>query len=200
MKKLMMIMCVMVMLFTTIPVHAASFTDLSTSHWAYNNIMSLSQSGVVNGYEDGTFRPENMVTYGEFMKLVICTYVPNNGYKTLSANNHWASGYVIGAELRGFLPVGLVSFDKLDKPIDRINMAKLLALIDARVTSEEYKKIKELDFVDIGGLPNEYVQYIDRLVNRGYIKGNPDKTFKPADNLSRAEMVTILLRVMGGDA
>ena len=198
-KKIVMIMCVVMMLITAVPVHAASFSDIE-GHWARNTIVSLARNGVINGYEDGSFRPENMVTYGEFMKLVMCTYVPNNGYNSLSGSKHWAYGYVIGAEMRGYLPVGIVSEDKLDKPIDRINMAKLLALIDSSVTSKDYSKIKELDFVDIGGLPNEYVEYIARLVNRGYIKGNPDKTFKPTDNLSRAEMVTILFRVMGGDA
>ena len=200
MKRVVMIMCVMVMLITALPVYAVSFSDLAESHWAYNNIISLARSGVVNGYEDGSFRPENMVTYGEFMKLVICTYVPGNNYASLSGSNHWASGYVLGAELRGFLPAGTVSLEKLDQPIDRINMAKLLALIDARVTAKDYEKTKELDFVDIGGLPNEYLQYLERVVNRGFIKGNPDKTFKPTDNLSRAEMVTILVRVMGGGA
>ena len=198
-KRIVMFICVMVMLITAVPVYAVSFSDID-GHWAYSNIIRMAYQGVVNGYEDGTFRPENMVTYGEFMKLVMCTYVPENNYSNLSVGRHWAYGYVMGAELRGYLPIGLIAEDKLDNPIDRINMAKLLALIDSGTSSKEYKKTKELDFIDIGGLPNEYVEYLNRLVNKGYIKGNPDKTFKPTDNLSRAEMVTILTRVMGGGA
>ena len=196
-KKVVMIICMVVMLITAMPIYAVSFSDIN-GHWAYNNIMSMANQGVVNGYEDGTFRPENMVTYGEFMKLVMCTYIPNNNFGSLSSTKHWAYGYVVGAEIRGLVPAGFVSLEKLDKPIDRLNMAKLLALIDKNLTSKDYKKTKELDFIDIGGLPTEYVEYLERIVNKGYIQGNPDKTFKPTDNLSRAEMVTILTRIRGG--
>ena len=196
-KRIVMIVCIVVMVITAMPVYAVSFSDIE-GHWAYDNIIKLAEEGIVNGYEDGTFRPENMVTYGEFMKLVMCTYIPNNNFDKFSDTRHWAWGYVLGAEMRRLVPVGFVSLEKLDKPIDRINMVKLLAIIDENLTSKDYKKTKELDFIDIGGLPNEYLEYLERVVNRGYILGNPDKTFNPTDNLSRAELVTILTRIRGG--
>lgn len=193
-KKIVMIMCVVVMLITAMPVYAVSFSDIN-GHWAYDNIMKLANEGVVNGYEDGTFRPENMVTYGEFMKLVVCTYVPEKNIIKNLPGKHWAAGYVATAEVWGLMPPGTVFLEELDIPIKRIEMVKILAIIDSNVTSKEYEKNKELDFVDIGSLPTVYVEYLNRVVNKGYILGNPDKTFKPESNLSRAEMVTILTRL-----
>lgn len=199
MKKIVSFLCVMVIvLLTALPVFAASFSDVDESHWAYNNIINLADQGIVNGYEDGTFKPENMVTYGEFMKLIMCTYMPKNKIATFTGLPHWALGYVYAAEMQGLIPAGYVSVEKLDKAIDRINMVKLLALVDTNLTSKGYEKTKELDFIDIDGLPAEYVEYLECVVNKGYILGNPDKTFKPTDNLSRAEMVTILTRIRGG--
>lgn len=193
-KRIVMIMCVVVMILTAMPAYAVSFSDIN-GHWAQDNIIKLAEEGIVNGYEDGTFRPENMVTYGEFMKLVVCKYVPEKNIIKNIPEKHWAAGYVATAEVWGLMPQGTVFLDELDVPIKRIEMVKILAIIDSNVTSKEYKKNKELDFTDIGNLPAIYVEYLNRVVNKEYILGNPDKTFKPESNLSRAEMVTILTRL-----
>lgn len=46
------------------------FPDLEKSHWAYDNILSLYESGLMDGYEDGTYRPEKEITRAEVMKTV----------------------------------------------------------------------------------------------------------------------------------
>lgn len=47
-----------------------SFSDVSSSHWAYQMICSASAKGWINGYSDGTFRPEKAITRAETMTLV----------------------------------------------------------------------------------------------------------------------------------
>ncbi len=46
------------------------FNDLSDEHWAYNEILTLCENGLVEGYEDGSFRPENNITRAEVMTVV----------------------------------------------------------------------------------------------------------------------------------
>ncbi|MGN1059997.1 MAG: S-layer homology domain-containing protein, partial [Clostridia bacterium] len=46
------------------------FSDLSESHWAYEDMMSLYGAGMLSGYEDGTIRPENETTRAEVMKVL----------------------------------------------------------------------------------------------------------------------------------
>lgn len=48
-----------------------SFNDISTSHWAYNYIQALASNGVVGGYQDGSYGPNNNATRAEFTKFVI---------------------------------------------------------------------------------------------------------------------------------
>lgn len=43
-----------------------TFTDLTTSHWAYKEIQTLVANNLVSGYEDNTFRPNNTITRAEF--------------------------------------------------------------------------------------------------------------------------------------
>ena len=47
-----------------------SFSDLREEHWAYKDIMALVGMGALNGYQDGTFRPNNNLTLGEMAKIV----------------------------------------------------------------------------------------------------------------------------------
>lgn len=55
-----------------------SFAD-STAHWAATPIAWAEQTGVVDGYEDNTFRPENNVTRQEFAQMLY-NYAAYKGY------------------------------------------------------------------------------------------------------------------------
>ncbi|MFI3227685.1 MAG: S-layer homology domain-containing protein [Clostridia bacterium] len=46
------------------------FSDVSQSHWAFEYISSAEAKGWINGYEDGTFKPEQFITRAEAVTLV----------------------------------------------------------------------------------------------------------------------------------
>ncbi len=46
------------------------FPDLDESHWAYDDILALNASGLMQGYEDGTYRPGNNITRAEVMTVI----------------------------------------------------------------------------------------------------------------------------------
>jgi len=46
------------------------FSDVEKGHWAYKDILTLYQNGVVKGYPDGTYGPESTITRGEFATFV----------------------------------------------------------------------------------------------------------------------------------
>lgn len=194
MKKFMCYICIFILVFTCIPIYAVNFNDLNANHWAYNNIMKLTNEGVINGYQDGTFRPENMVTYGEFMKLIMCMYIPESDMIDVDVG-HWAYKYVLTAEEFELIPGSSIQLGDLDKPITRMEMVKFLAIIDKNLNRDITDETVVLDFVDTEHLMPIYKSYLKRVVSKGYILGNPDKTFKPESNLTRAEMVTILTRL-----
>lgn len=47
------------------------FSDVSTYHWAYKYIQALANEGLVSGYEDGSFRPDQAITIGEFQAMLM---------------------------------------------------------------------------------------------------------------------------------
>jgi len=80
-----------------------SFSDVIDSKYYYTEVTAMSGLGVVNGYEDGTFRPENSVTHAEAIKLV-CTMagISYSGYS--EKTDPWYSDVVAWAKDNGVLP------------------------------------------------------------------------------------------------
>ena len=46
------------------------FSDVLEGRWSYQEITALAQAGILNGYEDDTFRPERALTRGEMAALL----------------------------------------------------------------------------------------------------------------------------------
>lgn len=68
----------------------AKFPDCTT-HWANKFIAHAVNAGIINGYEDGTFRPDNPVKYGEAIKMLVCA----KGYgKLYETTDPWYKGYI----------------------------------------------------------------------------------------------------------
>lgn len=65
------------------------FPDVSDTLWAYEDILAIQEAGLIDGYEDGTFRPENDITRAEVMSIMnrILGRKPDDDYiKTLGFN------------------------------------------------------------------------------------------------------------------
>ena len=80
---------------SALPARAASFPDVKETDWFYSYVTDLSDTGVVNGYPDGTFGPENLVRWDEALKLILLAAGESAQAPT---GDGWASGYLTLAE------------------------------------------------------------------------------------------------------
>lgn len=99
------------------------FSDVSAEYWGYKDILTAKQAGVINGYEDGTFRPEEPVLYEDAVKMVLAAYgVQANypiGYMTQAIDLGYLDG--IAAVMGEFAPRGdiaqlLFNASKVESP------------------------------------------------------------------------------------
>ena len=108
-----------------------SFPDVPTDYWAYPEIMELVKAGAINGYPDGTFKPEFPVTRAEFAKMVVLTLsIPQTTPATPSFSDlnpaEWYYGYVEGAVEHGLIkgyPDGTF------QPQGNITLAEVLTVV-----------------------------------------------------------------------
>jgi len=84
-KRITSILLIFVFAFTSMYMvaPAADFSDVAGDYAHYEAITALVDQGIINGYEDGTFKPENTITRAEFSKLLAVSSAPS-GY-TFSA-------------------------------------------------------------------------------------------------------------------
>lgn len=112
------------------PAGAAGLTDVP-GHWAEEAITTLLKMGVVQGYPDASFKPENPVTRAEFSKMVSLAfgYAPGTSSQFADMVNNWAEPYVAGltkAEVLTGYPDG--SF-RPSKGVTRAEAAAVLARV-----------------------------------------------------------------------
>ncbi|MDU1453423.1 MAG: ZmpA/ZmpB/ZmpC family metallo-endopeptidase [Paeniclostridium sordellii] len=90
-----------------VPITENKFNDISNDYWAKNEVNYLASKGLLNGYEDGTFRPENPITRAEVATIL----VRSNGdikqkFKKIFPDiddSHWANKYIEKAAELGYM-------------------------------------------------------------------------------------------------
>lgn len=179
---------------TTAPA-VGGLTDIS-GHWAEQTIKNLVSKGVVNGYEDNTYRPEDSVTKGEYIKLLmsVTSRVESTNFTQYrDVNASWAKGYVSRAIELGLcdnINSAETEFG-VDEPITRAQAAALMG----RLLKPELSSTA-LSFADTASIPDWAQEPVLVAVQLGLIAGNDDGTFRPMNNLTRAEAATIIERIL----
>ena len=185
---------------TTAP-QTGSFTDVPETHWAYDNIKRITELGGFNGYEDGTFKPDNQITHEEFLTVVMkLTYKGDvNAAPASTLNANWADW--AKATLNAAVDAGIVTADDTDllatgTPITRAEMAKIISrtldyLGKAKATNLDTGKI-----TDWNTIPADYQPYVAEVYAKGIISGYEDGSFGPANCLTRAEASAVIVRMI----
>lgn len=74
------------------------FTDVEEDDWFYNSVALLNNMGLINGYEDGSFRPNANVTYNEAVKIIVCAL---GYYNVAESSGGYPNGYLTVATSLG---------------------------------------------------------------------------------------------------
>lgn len=53
---------------------STKFSDVLQSYWASGYVAAIADQGVISGFTDGTFKPNNPVTYAQMIKLLVCAW------------------------------------------------------------------------------------------------------------------------------
>lgn len=170
----------------------AQFKDIQ-GHWAEPQISYWLNKGVVKGYPDGTFAPQNSITRAEFITLVnkILGFnekkqakfddVSSSDWFHEEVSKAWAAGYLTGYEDNTIRP---------DKPIKREEAAVIISrLLDMKAGSDSSAASY---FKDSGSISGWAKPSIIAIADNKLMKGYPDLTFRPLGSTTRAEALVIL--------
>jgi len=180
----------------TEPETLINFNDIS-KHWAEESIKVAVNEGIVTGYPDGTFKPGNKVTRAEFVVMLINTLkLDNEGaeltFTDTSKIGAWARRPVALAVEAGIINGYQDGSFRPNAVITRAEMAAMIALA-LDLPSETNAVIGFADDKDIPLWARNAVGAIKEL---NLVSGNPANEYMPNSPTSRAEAVTVLVKVL----
>jgi hypothetical protein len=166
-------------------------TDIS-NHWAKGSIEYLIKGGTIVGYPDNTFKPDNPITRAEFTALLVKTFdlTADSGKVFEDTSGHWAKNYISTAAAYGII---LGYNDKGFGPDDVITREQMVVMITRAAHLSDVSDT--LQFTDSDHISSWAREAISSVTAQQIITGYTDNTFRPGNLATRAEAVTILLRI-----
>ena len=183
---------------------AESFRDVPADFWAYEQINRCVQDGIVSGYNDGTFKPGNPVSYGAFSIMLARAFYASElaGY----SDQGTATGEAI-MNKQGILNGTSRSSASIGASLPREDMAQCMynVLVDkgAKIPSDtEYLKAMGSisDFYSISPNCRRAVMV---CYTTGLLGGQSDGSFGPKNPMNRAQGCVVINRLrdyMGGSS
>lgn len=192
-KKLITIVTLTAILLSPINIFAKDFTDVKKGDWFYKAVSELTDAGIINGYQDNTFKPSRKVSYAEFLTLLNNTL----GVKQAPDNKNPREWY--NPTLNELKSKGVIT-ERIANPnaeISRNEMAKYLSLGLEKLKKQKPNTTAPTTIKDFNNIPNEYKDFVANVVNAGLIKGDEKQNFNGAKSLTRAE-TAIIIKGLGG--
>ena len=182
------------------PVEHPEYKDVAPSHWASDTIQKAAQLGLVAGNPDGTFAPSAPLQVADTFTFLDRVLLLNNitastlprstVEKHITDKEHWAFNHMASIASKLSEQTLKTISEAGDKPLTR----ELLAQVLYEITKGKLKAAKEVPaFTDTKSSP--YQEAIDYCVAAGLLNGTGNNTMSPQKELTRAEMMTILIRL-----
>lgn len=174
--------------------YAKTFSDVSSGHWAKNIINEWTNNGIISGYIDGSFRPNEGLTKAELVTII--NKINNDEqivYKRPSKDIKTTDWYCTDMAIA--LKNGLIELDDNSN----LNPKDLVTREEAITMLAKLFKLKYLGnplnvlskFNDANNIESENLPYIAAMVKEGYVSGNNGR-LNPKQNITRAELVSLL--------
>lgn len=123
----------------------STFSDVSTEAWYYKELETLYNIGIVSGYEDGTFKPDEPVSRAEFARMAAEFNELERNDKAIFSDvstGHWAYQYINAAYDAGWISGYEDGTYKPDQDITRAETVSMInKVINREITAQKLKEL-----------------------------------------------------------
>ena len=179
-----------------------AFTDLGEFPWAEESIGNLLNAKIISESEDGRYRPGDMITRAEFVKLLVCAMYETNenagsNFSDVSATD-WCYQYVSVASSLGIVhgrENGSFGKDEL------ITREEIAAIIYRTIISKNMNiasGLSEYEYSDDSDISDFARDAVYALYHSGIMAGTGNDMFSATENANRAQAACVIDRLMKG--
>ncbi|SFJ43333.1 competence protein ComEA helix-hairpin-helix repeat region [Halobacillus dabanensis] len=171
-------------------VKASSFPDLEHVPWAKEEIIYLTDEGIINGFPDGTFGPQMDVTRGQVAVMLVRDLFPNASPTSTPPFTDLSKGKYYYNEVAVAYEKGIIKgYDNKVRPTDPISRAEAAVMVDRAYDIKRNGSVNGLpDAQNISWATGSIMD----LYSQNIINGTPDGSFKPYKDITRAEFAKVL--------
>ncbi len=171
------------------------------NHWAQSSIEALMQRGIVSGYPDGTFRPDQLVSRAEFAAMIVKAFqpVPNRSAVRFSdvPTSYWAFGVIQAAYLGSWM-TGYP--DQRFQPTQVIPRVQAIVAIAAGLKlapSGPTESTLTRALTDADRIPAYAREKVAAAIEQRLVVNSPDvRKFRADHSATRAEIAAFLVQAL----
>lgn len=194
-KKIAIMLSAVVLLNPMMPLGRALTEEAHAASWAQPYLDNLVNRSILRGDENGDLRPDDNISRAEFAALVNRTFGFDEKGKTSFGDvkpGDWFADDISIAANQGFF-AGMPSGALPNDPLTREQAVTMLC----RAVKIPEKQIDSLLFSDSKSFQNWSKGSIYAAADKGIVNGFNDQTFRPQQNITRAEVAKILSDMSG---
>ena len=191
-------------LWRPLPCQALVWADLQ-QHWARTDIEKMEAQGIVAGYPDGNFHPEQAISRAEFAVL-ISRAMTMTGYPVSSSSyrafndvkiEDWFCPHIIKPAVAEIISGGGNGMFLPQEPVQRQEAAQMLwSWIQVQGLALELKNEEVFQFSDNQSIEGWAQTAVKGLTRLRVFYGYPDQSFRPTDPMTRAEACLAVNRTL----
>lgn len=184
------------------PVYAqTSFYDVSSGYWAQGFIQSLSARGIIAGFPDGSFRPNDPVTRAQFAAMVSKAFPTTRTRSSVRfvdvPANYWAANAIDAAYTTGFLAGYPGNVFDPGQNIPRVQVLVSLANGLNYTTANTADTVLQQYYNDASGIPNYARGSVAAATERRIVVNYPDvRTLSPNQVATRADVAAFIYQAL----
>ena len=184
------------------PVFPDLVDELGNTHWANPYVSYLKRVGITTGDEHGNYKPNANISRQEFAVMLYRYLAPTEDYSSVQLPfadsdqiGGWAEDgvramYALGVTKGSANWDGRVFFN----PTATISRQEAVTMI-GRLLEKGYSA-PELTFKDSTAIADWAKEYVGILSDAGILTGSDDGKFHPADSMTRAQVATVLYKLL----
>ena len=175
---------------TTFEVYLNRFIDVPYGHRNYAHINTLVELGIINGYSDSTFRPNNTLTRAQAAIMIaraigLSTEGVSSNFSDVPST-HAAYKFISAAQNAGIING---YSDGTFRPNASITRAQIAIMVQRAFQVQASGTTISFSDVPVGYAPKSF---IETLASQRIVNGYSDGTFKPTSNITRAQFSTMI--------
>lgn len=179
-------------------VFASTFSDVESTNPYYGPIEAIKTLNIINGYDDGTFKPYQEVSRAEALKMMLAglNIKPNKGLFATSFPDvpldSWFAGYVMEGLTREIINGNADGTFAPHRTVNKAEFIKML-LKTYNINPDEYQ-LPEQIAADVS-TKDWFASAMNYAKDKGIIYADFENKLEPSKNINRGESAEIIYKI-----